>query len=113
MRPTTTTARPEPVQKGKYCIDHDVNYEDGDEFRSINNVGSVESCRQECLSETECQFYVWKGFSRSKTCHLKASGFWVPEYESGTVSGKLFSKLLRFCHAKMIKGLISKLILAL
>ena len=86
---TTTTVRPERVQKGEYCIDHDVNYQEGDEFRSINNIGSVESCRQQCLSENECQFYVWKGFSRSKTCHLKASGIWLPEYESGTVSGKI------------------------
>merc|ERR1711935_90843 len=60
---TPTTARPEKVEKGEYCIDHEVDYQEGDEFKTINNVKSVESCRQECLSETKCQFYVWKGFS--------------------------------------------------
>ena len=42
---TTTTVRPERVEKGEYCIDHDVDYQEGDEFKTINNVGSVEACR--------------------------------------------------------------------
>ena len=83
-----STTRPQRLRKGDYCIDYDVNYQDGDEFRSINNVRSVEACRQQCLSDSQCEFYVWEGFSRSKTCHLKASAIWFPEYESGTVSGK-------------------------
>merc|ERR1711971_595941 len=84
---TTTTVRPERVEKGEYCIDHDVNYQEGDEFKTINNVGSVEACRQQCLSDSQCEFYVWKGFSSGKTCHLKSSSLWLPTYESGTVSG--------------------------
>ena len=46
------------------------------------------TCRQQCLSDPQCEFYVWKGFSSGKTCHLKSSSFWLPTYESGTVSGK-------------------------
>ena len=45
-------------------------------------------CRQQCLSDSQCEFYVWKGFSSSKTCHLKSSSLWLPTYESGSVSGK-------------------------
>ena len=44
--------------------------------------------RQQCLSDSQCEFYVWKGFSSGKTCHLKSSSLWLPTYESGTVSGK-------------------------
>ena len=97
---TTTTARPERVEKGEYCIDHDIDYQEGDEFKTINNVGSVEACRQQCLSESRCEFYVWKGFSSQKTCSLKASSLWLPTYESGTVSGKSIAQkiVLKNCH---------------
>ena len=86
-------------QKGEYCIDYDVNYEEGEEFRIINNVNSVESCRQKCLGESKCIHYAWKGFSRNKTCHLKASAIWKSskvEYEYGTVSGKEMMLLINY-----------------
>ena len=57
-------------------------------------MGSVEACRQQCLSESRCEFYVWKGFSSQKTCSLKASSLWLPAYESGTVSGKRIKKIV-------------------
>ena len=87
---TTTTAAPlitPHLVKGDYCIDYDINYEEGDEFKKIRNVESIEACRQLCLKESECKYYVWKGASRRKQCLLKSSGLWIPKYESGTISG--------------------------
>ena len=84
---TTTTPKPEQFTKGEYCIDYDVNYEEGDEFKKLRNIPTVEECRLKCLEEPECKFYVWRGSTRRKQCLLKSSGLWVPKYEEGTVSG--------------------------
>jgi len=87
---TTTTTTPRPVEqfrKGDYCIDYDVNYEEGDEFKKLRNIGTVEECRQKCLQESQCKYYVWRGSTRRKQCLLKSSGLWVPKYEEGTISG--------------------------
>ena len=87
---TTTTTTPKPLEqftKGEYCIDYDVNYEEGDEFKKLRNIPTVEECRQKCLEESQCKYYVWRGSTRRKQCLLKSSGLWVPKYEEGTVSG--------------------------
>ena len=87
---TTTTTTPKPPEqftKGEYCIDYDVNYEEGDEFKKLRNIPTVEECRQKCLEESQCKYYVWRGSTRRKQCLLKSSGLWVPKYEEGTVSG--------------------------
>ena len=85
---TTTTPKPiERFQKGEYCVDDDVNYQEGDQFKSIRNIDSAEECRQQCLNESRCKYYVWKGNSKRKNCLLKSSGLWIPKLEQGTVSG--------------------------
>merc|ERR1711860_347278 len=50
--------------KGEYCIDYDVNYEEGDEFKKLRNIPTVEECRQKCLEESQCKYYVWRGSTR-------------------------------------------------
>lgn len=72
-------------KKGEYCVDLDVNYNEGDQFKEINNVDSPEQCRQLCVSEPQCQYYVWSG----SKCSLKGSSLWIPRLESGTVSGSI------------------------
>jgi len=87
---STTTEPPSTrFEKGDYCIDHNINYQEGDQFKSIRNIESLESCRDECLNEAQCRYYVWQNSVRGKSCFLKSSGLWVPKYESGTISGTI------------------------
>ena len=71
-------------------IDYDVNYEEGNEFKKLRNIPTVEECRQKCLEESQCKYYVWRGSTRRKQCLLKSSSLWIPKYEEGTVSGTKF-----------------------
>ena len=79
-------------------IDYDVNYEEGNEFKKLRNIPTVEECRQKCLEESQCKYYVWRGSTRRKQCLLKSSSLWIPKYEEGTVSGTNFSCLFTKIH---------------
>lgn len=73
--------------RGDYCVDYEINYEEGGQFKRINNVASAELCRQQCTSEPRCNHWTWKGSSTNKRCLLKSSALFTPRSESGTVSG--------------------------
>ena len=77
-------------------IDYDVNYEEGNEFKKLRNIPTVEECRQKCLEESQCKYYVWRGSTRRKQCLLKSSSLWIPKYEEGTVSGRISAVCLQF-----------------
>ena len=72
--------------KGEYCVDYDVNYQEGDQFKSIPRVQSVDECRLLCLRENNCKYYVWRGDKKRKPCLLKSSGLWLPKLETGKLS---------------------------
>ena len=84
-------------------IDYDVNYEEGNEFKKLRNIPTVEECKQKCLEESQCKYYVWRGSTRRKQCLLKSSSLWIPKYEEGTVSGMkiCLHRLINFSYLFM------------
>jgi hypothetical protein len=77
-------------QRGEYCVDYNVRYEDGDEFEIVEKVQSGQECRFECLAKQQsqgCRYYSW---SRSeKKCYLMKDDLWTPVVEKDAVSGVL------------------------
>ena len=66
-----------------------MNYQEGDQFKSIPRVQSVDECRLLCIRENNCKYYVWRGNAKRKPCLLKSSGLWLPKLETGTISGSV------------------------
>jgi hypothetical protein len=77
------------LTKGEYCIDYDVEYDGGDQFKRINKVGNAEECRKLCVNEPACNYYTYKGTTNRKPCFLKKTADWIPKLGSGSVSGTI------------------------
>ena len=77
-------------KRGEYCVDYNVRYEDGGEFKVVEKVRSQHECRFECLTTQNsdgCRFYSWS--STEKKCYLMKDELWIPAIEKGAVSGTL------------------------
>jgi len=77
-------------ERGEYCVDYNVKYEDGGEFKVVENVESQHECRFECLttqSSDGCRFYSWS--KEERKCYLMKDELWIPAIEQGAVSGTL------------------------
>ena len=77
-------------QRGEYCVDYNVLYEDGHEFEIVENVQRSQECRFECLAKQQshgCRFYSWS--ISEKKCYLMKDDLWTPVIERNAVSGTL------------------------
>ena len=76
--------------RGEYCVDYNVLYEEGDEFKVVDNVSTAQECRFECLTTQRsdgCRFYSWSKLN--KKCYLMNEELWFPTIEKNAVSGTL------------------------
>ena len=73
------------IQRGDYCVDYHIFYEEGDEIETLENVFSADECKAYCERDPRCQFYSWF----VSTCSLKSADNWEPVYEDGAVSGSV------------------------
>ena len=71
------------TEKGDFCVDYHIYYDEGDELNHFDDVFSAEQCRVFCESAPGCKFYTW--FIDS--CSLKSSANWEPVYEEDAISG--------------------------
>lgn len=77
-------------ERGEYCVDYNVRYEDGDAFKVVGGVGTAQECRFECLATQRsdgCRFYSWS--ATDKKCYLMNEELWIPTIEKDAVSGTL------------------------
>ena len=77
-------------ERGEYCVDYNVRYEDGDEFKIVDSVATAQECRFECLASQRsdgCRFYSWS--AATKKCYLMKDELWIPTIEKNAVSGTL------------------------
>ena len=52
----------ENLKNSDYCIEHGAVYFGGDEAKLINNLDSVQECRDRCLQESGCQYFRYFSF---------------------------------------------------
>merc|ERR1712150_3018 len=88
----------EPLrEKGDYCVDYHIYYEEGDVIRDIDDIFSAEQCRVRCELAPGCKYYTW--FIDS--CSLKSSANWDPVYEEDAVSGSTLGDCLNADYNKL------------
>ena len=77
-------------KRGEWCVDYNVRYELGDEFKVIDRVNTGQECRFECVATQRsdgCRFYSWS--SSEKKCNLFKDDLYIPVIEKDAVSGNL------------------------